>query len=380
MVQHPENDGSPIQTGPLGVSLWQQLAYAHSGPLRWAAPGLLPLSWLFNGIATSRRWLYRAGWLSSFSFPVPILSVGNLTVGGIGKTPFTIFLARQLRQMGFSPAILIRGYKRQSTEPIVLTPSSFQSPQVAAYGDEAVLLLRGTGCLIAIDGDRVGSARRVLQQTGCDCLLLDDGFQHLRLRRDLDLVLFSSQTPLGNGYTLPYGPLREPVCALNEADLLLFNGEVPATAWAPSGIPRFAGGLEWTGLQPFREWKAQPSADPIPVAQFPSRTIMLVSGIGNPQRLEDQARQQGCSIVAQHRFPDHQWFTLAESRRILALAKPMPIFLTEKDAVRLLPLQELVWENYPHTYVIRAAWSMRDEAAFLEWLNISMRRIGKKGR
>lgn len=344
-------------------TFWRECAYHNRGALRLLSPLLIPLSGLYSAIASSRRQR-----IQGITFPCPILSIGNLTVGGVGKTPFTIYLSHFLQNRGYKPAVLIRGYGRKSNESILLTPDRFDPVRIEEYGDEAALILLRTGAPVAIGRDRVASAERVINETESDILLLDDGFQHLPIHRDVDLVLMDAKNPIGNGYTLPYGPLREPVAAMQHAHALIFHGEKISSDWIPDTLPVFNGTLEWEGILSLQDWMETHQEAGVSIPDFKSKEIRLLSGIGNPDRLENQAREYGFTIRKHHRFPDHHWFCDEDIKTILAESSAWPIFLTEKDAIRFMPLREIPSRNYSAFYVIQAGWRQRENHVFETWL------------
>ena len=308
------------------VQSWLSLAYKNRGPMRLAAPILIPLSILYSGVNRVRRDLFSRGFLMGQQVNCPVLSIGNLTVGGVGKTPFCQFLVEHLRERGYKPGILIRGYKRKGEKPFLLTKQTYDVSQVEHCGDEAALLYLHTGVPIAVGRNRAESARTILTQTGCDVLLMDDGFQHLWLQRDLDLVMISKDQGIGNGYVLPYGPLREPVSALKAANAVIVNELTSApdssvslkknrcfARWAKVqqkiNIPRFSGNLIWQSIQPLASWLKQSPDQLFPLSDFTAKAINLVSGIGSPERFENQAKAYGFRINWHFHFPDHHWFS-----------------------------------------------------------------------
>ena len=194
------------------VSQRIQQSWGGWGPLTLL---LLPLSALYCLIVVLRRQLYRLGVLSSSKLAVPVLIVGNLTVGGTGKTPLVVWLAQRLRQHGLHPGILTRGYGGCSRQwPLRI---EFDTP-VAQAGDEALLLYRRTGCPVYAGPDRVLAGRRLLAEQDCDILICDDGLQHYALQRDLELLVIDGERRFGNGLCLPAGPLRETHNRLHSVD------------------------------------------------------------------------------------------------------------------------------------------------------------------
>ena len=292
---------------------------------RWYAAGaraslLQPLSWLYGALIGLRRRGYAAGWLASERIGRPVIVVGNLTVGGTGKTPLTLWLAQQLRARGRSVGILSRGYGRADGAPRTVGPDS----SWREVGDEPLLLARRSGCVTVVARDRVAGAR-MLASGGAQLILCDDGLQHLRLARDCAIAVIDGARGFGNGRLLPAGPLREPATALARADLVVLNGapEHPSLAQLPlaaalrmdliAGDARRVDGAEGSlALGAFRE-----------------RPVHAVAGIGHPARFFRELRAQGLELI-EHAFPDHHAFAAAD----LAFGDALPVLMTEKDAVK----------------------------------------------
>lgn len=276
-----------------------------------------------------RRGLYRIGLLRSERMPVPVVIVGNITVGGSGKTPLVIHLALGLCKLGRRPGIVSRGYRGGSAGVTEVLPGS----DPAVLGDEPVLLARRSGCPVFVGRDRPAAARALLAaHPECDLILTDDGLQHYRLQRDVELAVFDHRGVM-NGWCLPAGPLREPVSRLSQVDAVVINGS--AVAPAPTvGCPLFR--MNLLGEQFHRLDDPQIECDP---ADLAGRNLHAVAGIGAPERFFEQLRSMSLSFTA-HSFPDHHDFSAAD----LAYAGDA-ILTTEKDAVKLarLSLPLPVW-------------------------------------
>jgi tetraacyldisaccharide 4'-kinase len=297
---------------------------------------LLPLSLVFCTLVQLRRLLYRLGLLHPTRLTVPVIVVGNITVGGTGKTPIVIWLAEVLRQAGYRPGIVTRGYRGKSpTWPVAVTPQT-SAEQV---GDEAVLLARRSGCPVLAGPDRVLTAQRHITE-GCDVILSDDGLQHYRLGRDIEIAVTDGARRFGNRLCLPAGPLREPVSRLKAVTLRVVNGlpqpgELGMTL-VPTGFYNLANPEQRAVLDRFRPG-----------------SVHAVAGIGNPERFFSSLRDLGLEVIA-HPFPDHHAFQAAD----LEFGDDRPVILTEKDAVKC--------ELFAQTRYWVLAIEARPEASFAD--------------
>ncbi|MDA0235515.1 MAG: tetraacyldisaccharide 4'-kinase [Proteobacteria bacterium] len=297
---------------------------AAQAPAFWQRRGLLaqalrPLSLLFGFLARRRRALTQPQRL-----PVPVIVVGNVAVGGSGKTPVVDWLAGVLRVAGHHPGIVSRGHGGTASAQggLALVPADGDPGR---YGDEPVLLARLTACPLVVGQDRPAAARALLRlHPECDVLIADDGMQHYHLARDLEIAVVDAAT-LGNRLLLPAGPLREPLARLAEVDLVLAHGELDAELRAAiGGVPVFP-------MRLFGE-EVVALADParrLPLAALRGRRVHAVAGIGRPQRFFDQLAAAGLEVVA-HAFPDHHRFVAAD----LVFCDASPILMTAKDAVK----------------------------------------------
>ena len=269
-----------------------------------------------------RRALYRAGLLHRERLPVPVVVVGNITVGGTGKTPLVIHLALALRALGRRPGIVSRGYRGDATKVVEVTPGS----DPAAVGDEPLLLARRSGCPVFVGTNRVAAGRALLAgYPHCDVILADDGLQHYRLARDVELAMFDRRNVM-NGWPLPAGPLREPVSRLAQVDAVVHNG----TAMSPAPVvarPAFVMRLLGESFHRLDDPRKTCSA-----ADLAGSKLHAVAGIGAPQRFFDHLSGMGLSF-AEHAFADHHNYRAQD----LAFAGDA-ILTTEKDAVKLVRL------------------------------------------
>lgn len=290
---------------------------------------LLPLALLFGVLTGLRRLAFRRGWLPSQKMPVPVIVVGNITVGGTGKTPLVAALVAQLRAAGYHPGIASRGYGGEPpSQPWTVTANT----DVAQCGDEPLLLARRTAAPVVIDRDRVSACRALVEQHGCDVIVTDDGLQHYRLQRDIEIVVVDGERGLGNGHLLPMGPLREPRGRLRRADYVVLNG----AASTPSSAA--LGGIEMT-LAPAR-WVSLASAETVAVDSWSlSKRVHAIAGIGNPRRFFATLRGLGFEVSA-HAFPDHHAYRAGD----LDFGDDQPLLMTEKDAVKCQSLaQDKPW-------------------------------------
>jgi len=295
-------------------------AWQRRGLVAWM---LYPLSLLFGLIAAMRRRLYKTGFIKSYAAPVPVIVVGNITVGGSGKTPMVLWLCRELQRLGKSPGIISRGYGGEASSwPQDVTPAS--DPKMV--GDEALLLADNTGCPMVVAPDRVAAARMLHARHGVDIIISDDGLQHYRMQRAIELVVIDGERRFGNGFLLPAGPLREPLRRLNRVDFVINNVEGGSLH---SGFERMAE-VEMR-LQP-RQLLNLKNNEKISVAAFIKKfgtTVHAVAGIGNPARFFRLLTALGF-VVSEHPFADHHPYRPAD----LTLSPPQPVIMTEKDAVK----------------------------------------------
>jgi len=282
---------------------------------------LQPLAWLYAALVALRRRAYGAGLARSASAGRPVVVVGNLTVGGTGKTPLVIWLAQALAAAGVRVGIVARGYggRREDNGPRRVEAGS----RWQEVGDEPLLLARRSGCPTVVGIDRLAAARALVAD-GVDLIVADDGLQHLRLARDCEIVVIDGARGFGNGRLLPAGPLREPPGRLRQVDAVVVNGNVTQGSLAallPPGV--FAMRLEASEAVSVGEGRRRP------LAAFHGARVHGVAGIGNPQRFFAELRAQGMEVI-EHAFPDHHALRAAE----LAFADDLPVLMTEKDAVK----------------------------------------------
>ena len=274
---------------------------------------LLPLSWLFGLVVAIRRKLFTSGLLAIHHAPVPVLVVGNLTVGGTGKTPLVIWLAGFCRALGFRPGVVARGYGgRASSWPQQVRPDS----DPAVVGEEPIIIARRTRCPVAVAPDRSAAVEALLEHTDCDIVISDDGLQHYALGRVLEIAVIDGVRRLGNGRLLPAGPLREPVSRLQEVDFVVTNGIAGRNEFAMKYVAAGLVNLQRRDLS-------------MSFAQFAGSPVHAVAGIGHPQRFFAMLKGHGLDVIP-HPFPDHHRFKPED----LEFGDEHPIIMTEKDAVK----------------------------------------------
>lgn len=289
--------------------------YARSVPFWLVLPLLLPISAVFGVISAWRRWAYRQGFLRSERLPVPVIVVGNITVGGSGKTPLVIALVEVLRAAGKTPGVISRGYGGQVRVP---TPVTFES-RPEDVGDEPVLIARRTACPLWVGRRRAEVGRQLLaNHPEVDVLISDDGLQHYALQRDVEIVVLDGARGLGNGFLLPAGPLRETRRRLDDVDAVVVNG---------AGLSPLTTGRSFTmQLEGDRFWNLKTPENMQQARAFSGGAVHALAGIGNPSRFFVALRKLGLEHVA-HAFPDHYRYS----------AEDLPagtVLMTEKDAVK----------------------------------------------
>jgi len=285
--------------------------------LWWTKKPPLPLR-MIAGVysAVSRRHLlHRAS--HPITPPIPLISVGNITAGGSGKTPFVIWLAKALQESGYSPVLLSRGDGGRQEEPLLIA-SQHTANEV---GDEAKLLYEQSSCPVIAGRDRIRGSQ-IAAEYG-DIIILDDGFQYRQLQRCCDIVLVPVEGP-GNGFQIPAGPLREPISSLDRADIIVRTGSTHA-------IPLQTTNREW-------HWQAIPDtlSDLMQTGTAKPSQAIVVTAIARPQRFIGDLQKAGVDIASTRLFPDHHRFSEAEVASLLA--QPFPVIVTGKDAVKLRPL------------------------------------------
>ncbi|CEN55537.1 tetraacyldisaccharide 4'-kinase [Candidatus Methylopumilus turicensis] len=294
---------------------WLEQYWYSDNASFWRLFAVFP-SFLLATLVRFRRFLYQTGLVSSWRSPVPVIVVGNVTVGGTGKTPLVIWLAEQLQAKGYSPGIISRGYGGAATQITEVTKDT----SAALVGDEPLLMAMRTSCPVWIGKKRPAVIRSLLKaHPQCDVIISDDGLQHYALKRDFEIVMVDGVRRYGNGAMLPFGPMREPASRVIEADALVVNGG-DSDMSEGEYLMRLNGEIFHTLNDMTHTAIAK---------DFEAKQIHAVAGIGNPARFFNQLRQLGLTFV-EHAFPDHHPFSLAD----LQINGAEVILMTEKDAVK----------------------------------------------
>jgi tetraacyldisaccharide 4'-kinase len=303
------------------------------------------LSLLYGKILQLRQLAYSAGLLRSFRLPKPVVAVGNLTVGGTGKTPMTLYLARWFMKRGKRVVILSRGYGGSLEGEIRIVADGrtiLLSPREA--GDEPYLLATSLpGVMVVIGADRARAGYLALERLDPDIFILDDGYQHLRLKRDLNLLLLDCAKPFGNGRTLPAGPLREQVTAVERADLVIYTRCNDGKPLPVTGKPNCAAFHRLTGALPLA------GGEPVPFHAFKLLRGAAFTGIADPAAFCESLEQEGVSPVATLAFPDHCRYgepEIAALCRLKEASRADFMITTGKDAVKLSPYLERLGTVY----------------------------------
>ena len=284
-----------------------------------------PLSALFVVISFLRR-KYFAVFQKPKGLSAPVIVVGNIAVGGTGKTPLIISLVLKLAELGYKPGVIARGYGAEVEGSVVVSSQS----TAIDVGDEPLLIFQSCHCPVAVGKNRIESAQLLIDREKCDLILSDDGLQHYALHRDVEVAVIDSRRLLGNGWRLPVGPLRESRNRLSEVDFVFCNGEVVSESWLPQSNT-FAGSLEPV------HWVNVKTSETIALNDLPLDGAVAVAGIGNPHRFFSTLKDLGFAGPTKG-FADHHGFSSADFKEITE-----PVLMTEKDAVKCSAFAEDNW-------------------------------------
>ncbi len=298
--------------------MWESLSrrlestwYSPRHPMRWA---LWPFEMLFRLISIIRHDCYKLGIKKTVQLPVPVIVVGNVTVGGTGKTPCVIWLAKQLKDRGLRAGCVSRGYGGRAADGPRRVRADSDPLEV---GDEPVLIAAATGCPVMVSPDRVAASKALLDETRLDVLIADDGLQHLALGRGFEIAVVDGERGLGNGACLPAGPLRESATRLNHVDAVVVNGG----DWGEGSVFRMK-------LVPTRVYQLAGKGQRT-LSDFRDTIVHAVAGIGNPDQFFEMLKSKKIRVIP-HAFQDHARFEASD----LDFDDQHPVLMTEKDAVK----------------------------------------------
>lgn len=280
---------------------------------------LAPLLLLTTPIVRNKRQQFlRQRQNQSYQSKLPVIVVGNITVGGTGKSPMVIALANFLKQQGYRPGIVTRGHKRESSQPVIVA----QHSQASEVGDEPLMLYRRTQCPVAVSSKRAQAIQTLEAQTAVDIIISDDGLQHYAMDRDIEIAMVDAQRGLGNGMLLPVGPLREPASRLDDVDFVFAIGKPPSVT---TSTECYHGGLRLANIEHLAD-----ANKTLPLAELAKRDWLVVAGIGNPDRFMATLQAKGLPQSAETRFfADHHAYQRED------LSSKHSVLMTEKDAVKV---------------------------------------------
>ena len=307
------------------MSHWLERWWYQDKAIFWRAL-CLPFHFVLSLLVFLRQFFYQHGIFSSWRSPIPVVVVGNIAVGGTGKTPLVIFLAAQLQAQGYKPGIISRGYGGQAQGCMAVSPSSL--PELV--GDEPILMAMRTACPVWIGRDRPAAAQALIaQHPECDVVISDDGLQHYRLQRDFEIIVVDGERRFGNRLLLPFGPLRESLGRVASVDAVVING-----GEADDSVDAY-----FMRLNGQRFYKLNHLAETASADDFKGKRIHALAGIGNPARFFGHLRSLGLDFV-ERALPDHHQFAAAD----LQIAGAEVILMTEKDAIKCRDFeQENIW-------------------------------------
>jgi len=318
---------------------------------------LLPAAAVYGAAVRVRNRLYDTGWLAARRVPALVLGVGNLAVGGTGKTPAALWLAERLSSHGRRVAIVSRGYRKRRPGTVVVGTDGVPLVGPEDGGDEAVMLARRFRGPVVVGERRADAAALACERFAADTIVLDDGFQHRALARDADLVLVAGDP--STDHLLPAGPLREPVSSLRRARAVLAvggDGTLPPRPIAPPGIRTFRARLIPTAIvRAANDWMEEP------LATLTNSRVVAVAGIAHPGRFTSLLSAVGATVEQSITFPDHHTYQSTDIARITHTARNLPILTTEKDLVKLSA-------HLPDIAALRVSLDVEDADALLDHL------------
>ena len=287
------------------------------------------LSYLYHIALMAREYMYRTGIMATQSAPIPVVSVGNITLGGTGKTPVVERLSRRFKDAGYNPGIITRGYMRKRSGTFAV---DVRNDSAHTAGDEAYMLARRTRIPVIVGKDRMKAIEQGIEEKNIDMAILDDGFQVRDLRKDVDILILNGRESLSRQELFPLGPYREPVSRVRESDTILVSKSEPdsATLYFTQGIPRFQ-----VRFKPVHLYNVKKNA----MAHYRflrNKKVLAFSGLGDNQSFFQLLRQIGADVVQEIPFPDHHRYTAGDLRRMGSAENVQCIVTTEKDAVKLM--------------------------------------------
>jgi tetraacyldisaccharide 4'-kinase len=327
------------------IRIWNDRRADHCNPLLFF---LFLLSLVYGSLMGFRSLLYRFGLLRARRLPCPVVSVGNITVGGTGKTPAVVALAKHFRGKGCHPAVLSRGYggKGKGAARVVSDGKAILA-EVDEAGDEPLLIAQAREGVAVVTGrDRFKSGEYAIRNLGADILFLDDAFQHAALARDFDIVLLNAKAPCGNGFLIPRGPLREKAAALKRADAVVLSGADPKRAEAAFCLNRLREirpGTPVLGARYRSKLLIKNGTEIFPVEFLAGKKVFAFCGIANPGAFRESIEAAGAEVVAFSVYPDHHRYSQAEIGQIgasYAGSGAQIMLSTEKDGVKLKKVPE----------------------------------------
>jgi len=327
------------------VRLIEKVWFQNHSAKYWLVPILLPLTGLFYLLSLMRRLTFKAGLLTSYKVSKPVIVVGNIGIGGNGKTPVVIHLVELAKSLGLKPGVISRGYGGTAQAyPFLLDERSTTNQA----GDEPVLIYQRCKIPVVVGADRVANAQRLIEQH-CDLIISDDGLQHYRLQRDLEIIVIDGKRLFGNGLLLPAGPLREGQWRLKHSDLLIFNGNKPANLNIndDKSLLMMLAASEIINLK---------TGEKIPLNCFLNQwqTVNAIAGIGDPPRFFDTLQKIGFTLENQQGFIDHKKFIVDDFNQF---KMNLPLLMTEKDAVKCQVFAQDNWWYLP----VSAQFSEQDK-------------------
>ncbi len=348
----------------------------------WARALLYAPAKLYELVVRARMVAYRRGLLKTHKLRAPVISVGNLSVGGTGKTPCVAFIANYLRDAGHQVAILSRGYKRETEGRVEVSDGKDILCSAREAGDEPFLLANACpGVRVVVDQDRYAAGNWLEARVPISAFILDDAFQHLRIARDLNLALIDATEPLAQARMIPFGKLREPLAGLRRADaVIVTRSDQPfdkaallktVECYARHNTPVFFAHHEMTRLHRLG------SEENLPLATFAQQAIAAVSGIAKPERFNEDLQRAGMKVVFRRDFEDHHRYTAAEFAELLreaGAADAKALIVTEKDAANLS--SEMIRQSPLPVYAAQIEFRCEQEPRLKEMLMNAARSAG----